>query len=42
MTGFFVFIMAIGFLFSQLFNSPEILWVAVVFSLVMNVLSYWF
>ncbi|HSE34511.1 MAG TPA: zinc metalloprotease HtpX [Candidatus Paceibacterota bacterium] len=42
MTGFLVFIVGVGFVFSQAYGDPAILWVAVIFSLVMNVASYWF
>jgi heat shock protein HtpX len=41
--GFFlVLVMAIGYAVSWYFNSPGILYVAVIFALVMNVGSYWF
>ncbi len=42
MTGFFVFVVAVGFIFSQIFSSSGILYFAVILSLVMNVVSYWF
>jgi len=42
MTGFLVFIIAVGFLFSQAMRSPVILWIAVIFSIVMNIVSFWF
>ena len=39
---FFVFIIAIGWIFAQAYGSPEILYIAVGISLVMNILSYWY
>lgn len=42
MSLFFVFVIAIGWTFSWIYNSPEVLYVAVLFSLVMNFFSYWY
>lgn len=42
MTIFFVVVMAVAFVFAQIYNSPGILYFAVIFSVVMNVGSYWF
>lgn len=42
MTVFFGVIIGIGWIFSQIYASPGILYVAVFFSIFMNVLSYWF
>ena len=42
MTGFLVLVIAIGYVTAWYFQEPGILWVAVVFSLVMNVSAYWF
>ena len=42
MSLFFVFIIGLGWVFSQNFKDPSILYIAVAFSLFMNVLSYWF
>jgi len=39
---FFVFIIALGWVFAQNFGDPIILYIAVGFSFFMNVLSYWF
>lgn len=39
--GFLVFIIAIGFVFSQAYGDPSILYFAVAFSLIMNLISYW-
>lgn len=40
--GFLVFVVAVGWVFSQVYGSNVILIVAVVFSVVMNVLAYWY
>ncbi|RLC34808.1 MAG: zinc metalloprotease HtpX [Candidatus Nealsonbacteria bacterium] len=42
LTGFFVFVIGVGYLFSYLFGSVEILYFAVIFSVVMSFVSYWF
>lgn len=42
MTGFFVFVVAVGFIFSRVFASPGILYFAMILSLAMNIASYWF
>lgn len=42
MTLFFGVIIGIGWIFSQVYSNPLILYVAVFFSIFMNVLSYWF
>ncbi len=42
MTGFFVFVVVVGFVFARIFASPGILYFAVVLSLAMNIASYWF
>jgi len=41
LTGFLILIIAIGRLFSYLLQNEVILWVAIVFSLLMNFLAYW-
>ena len=41
-TGFLVFIIIVGWLFAQVYNNPLILYIAVIFSIVMNVGSYWY
>ena len=41
MTMFFVVIIALGYFISYYYNSPAILYVAIVFSLFMNIASYW-
>lgn len=41
MTVFFIVIMGIGWLFSQTTGNPAILYFAVIFSLAMNIISYW-
>ena len=42
MTTFLVLIILVGFLVSQYYGDSSILYVAVAFSLVMNVGAYWF
>jgi len=42
MLGFFLMVIAIGFIAAQYFGSPTILYGAVLFSIVMNITSYWF
>ena len=42
MAVFFGVVIGIGFVFSQIYGNPGILYVAVIFSVVMNVVSYWF
>lgn len=42
MIGFFVVVIAIGFLFAQIYGNPTILYVAVGISILMNVISYWY
>lgn len=42
MTGFFVFVVAIGYATAWYLQQPGILWVAVAFSLFMNISAYWF
>lgn len=41
MTGFFVFIMILGFIFSQAMGDSSILYIAVIFSIVSSFISYW-
>lgn len=42
MAGFFLVVVAIGWAISWYYESPAILWGAVLFSVLMNVGSYWF
>ena len=42
MAGFFVLVIAIGFVFAQYYGDSSILYVAVGFALLMNVGSFWF
>jgi heat shock protein HtpX len=39
---FFIFIVALGWLFSAIYNSPAILYGAVILSLLLNWVSYWY
>ena len=42
LSSFFVFVMALGWFFSYLYNSAVILYIAVLFSVGMNIVSYWY
>ena len=42
MTAFFGIVIAIGWVFAQIYGNPGILYIAVAFSIVMNIISYWF
>jgi len=42
MGGFLVFIIAIGYFVAWYLQEPGILWIAIVFSLFMNISAYWF
>lgn len=42
MTVFFGVVIGIGWIFAQVYGNPGILYIAVIFSIFMNVLSYWF
>ncbi len=42
MTLFFGIVIAIGWVFAQVFDNQAILYIAVIFSIIMNVVSYWF
>ncbi len=40
--GFFVFIILVGYIFSNALDSPVILWIAVLFSVFSSFFSYWY
>ncbi len=42
MTLFFVFIIGVGFVFSQIYRNPSILYFFVLFSIIMNFVSYYY
>ncbi|MBI3627842.1 MAG: M48 family metallopeptidase [Candidatus Sungbacteria bacterium] len=42
MTAFFGIVIGIGFIFTQIYQNPSILYVAVIFSVLMSITSYWF
>lgn len=42
MSIFFGVVIGIGWVFSQIYGNPQILYIAVFFSILMNILSYWF
>ncbi len=41
-TVFLIFIIGLGWIFSQVYNNPSILYFAVIFSLLMNITSFWY
>lgn len=41
-TLFLIIIIAIGWVFSQIYADPSILYLAVIFSILMNVIAYWY
>ncbi len=41
-TLFLIFVIAIGWFFSQIYNNSSILYFAVIFSVLMNVIAYWY
>jgi len=42
MSAFFVLVMLVGWAISWYMQTPQILWVAVIFALAMNISAYWF
>lgn len=42
MSAFLVIVIGLGFLFSRMYNNPSILYIFVIFSIVMNIMSYWY
>ena len=42
MSGFLVFVILVGWVFSQTLQDSSILYVAVIFALIMNIASYWY
>jgi len=42
MAGFLIIVIALGWLMSQLYGEPLILYIAIAISLVMNITAYWF
>lgn len=42
MSGFLVIVIALGFMLSQMYGNPNILYIFVVFSIVMNIVGYWY
>jgi heat shock protein HtpX len=41
-TAFFIFVVGIGWVFGRLYQTPLILYTAVIFSVLMSVISYWY
>lgn len=42
MSAFFLIVIALGFVFSRIYSNPGILYIFVIFSVVMNIVSYWY
>lgn len=42
MTGFLVIVIGLGYVFARVYGNPNILYIFVIFSIVMNITSYWF
>jgi heat shock protein HtpX len=42
MSVFFVIVIALGFVFSRMYNNPSVLYFFVIFSIAMNIMSYWY
>jgi len=42
MSAFFLIVIALGFVFSRMYNNPGILYIFVIFSVVINIVSYWY
>lgn len=42
MSCFLIIVIGLGFVFSRVYGNPNILYIFVIFSIVMNILSYWY
>ena len=42
MSGFLIIVIGLGFVFARLYNNPSILYIFVIFSIVMNIVGYWY
>lgn len=42
MIGFFVLISAVGFFVGEYYNNPGVLYIAFIFSVIMNIVGYWY
>lgn len=42
MSVFFIIVIGLGFVFSRMYNNPSILYFFVIFSILMNIVSYWY
>ncbi len=42
MTTFFIIVIAIGFIFARIYDNASVLYIFVIFSIVMNIVSYWY
>lgn len=42
MSSFLIIVIALGFVFARIYGNPNILYIFVIFSIVMNIVGYWF
>jgi heat shock protein HtpX len=42
MTMFLIIVIVLGYFISYYYNSPIILYIAIIFSILMNIISYWY
>ena len=42
MSGFFIIVISLGFVFARMYNNPSILYFFVIFSIAMNIVGYWY
>jgi heat shock protein HtpX len=42
MSVFFIIVIGLGYVFSQVYGNPNILYIFVIFSILMNIVSYWY
>jgi len=42
MTSFLIIVIGLGFVFAQMYGDPNILYIFVLFSIIMNIVGYWF
>ncbi len=42
MSGFLIIVIGLGFVFARMYGNPNILYIFVIFSVIMNIVGYWF
>lgn len=42
MSGFLIIVIGLGYVFSRVYGNPNILYIFVIFSIIMNITSYWY